>query len=358
MMQQACSDWHLNPAYLDPDPEAAVKPYATVVPGSFRDYDTVLNFGKDKDLISIEIEDISIEALKELEQRGKKIFPQPRVLEIIKNKWTQKSFLQTHGFPTSEFRAYDPESKALASEFLPAFWKQNEGGYDGKGVLKIDQASDLDKIPLFPGFLEKKVGIDREIAVIVCRNEQGETATFPLVEQVFHPEANLVEYLQSPAEVSEDIEKQCTALAQVVAEKLELVGLLAVELFVDKTGQVLINEMAPRPHNSGHHTIEGCVTSQFQQFWRAILNLPPGDTSLIHPFAAMVNLLGETGHTGAPVYQGLDACLSISGVYPHLYGKSQTRPYRKMGHVTVVASTLPELQQKVSFVKKHLKVTT
>ena len=223
-------------------------------------------------------------------------------------------------------------------------------------MVKVESAGDLFTLPALPGFLEKKVNLEKEIAVIVARNERGEISTFPLVEQVFHPVANLVEYLQSPAHVSQSIEKECVELAKSIAEKLNVVGLLAVELFIDKAGQVLVNEMAPRPHNSGHHTIEACNTSQFQQFWRAILNLPLGDTSLRHPFAAMVNLIGDANYTGSPVYQGFEECLKLSGVYIHLYGKAQTRPFRKMGHATVVASTLVELQQKVSFVKNHLKV--
>lgn len=356
MMQQAGFEWHLNPTYLDPDPEASVKPYGNVVQGSFRDYQTVLDFGADKDLISIEIEDVNLRALKELEALGKKVFPQPKVLEIIQNKWTQKNFLLENGFPTSEFIAWSLENKKAAINFLPAFWKQNTGGYDGKGVVKIETVKDLLTLLNLPGFLEKKVDLGKEIAVIVARNEQGEISTFPLVEQVFHPVANLVEYLQTPAQVSQSIEKECIGLAKSLAEKLEIVGLLAVELFVDKSGKVLVNEMAPRPHNSGHQTIEACFTSQFQQFWRAILNFPLGDTSMRHPFAAMVNLIGEPNFIGSPVYEGLEGCLKLSGVYIHLYGKVQTRPFRKMGHATVVASTLVELQQKVSFVKNHLKV--
>lgn len=356
MMQQAASEWHLNPRYLDPDPEASVKPYGNVAQGSFRDYQTVLDFGADKDLISIEIEDVNLRALKDLEALGKKVFPQPRVLEIIQNKETQKKFLFENGIPTSEFQSYSPEKKDTITNFLPAFWKQNMGGYDGKGVVKVESLDDLKALPNLAGFLEKKVDLDKEIAVIVARNERGEVSTFPLVEQVFHPVANLVEYLQSPANVSKSVENQCIEIANSIARKLNVVGLLAVELFIDKSGEVLVNEVAPRPHNSGHHTIEACITSQFQQFWRAILNLPLGDTSMGHPFAAMVNLIGEPNCTGVPVYEGLADCLNLPGVYIHLYGKVQTRPYRKMGHATVVASTLPELQQKVSFVKNHLKV--
>jgi len=356
MMQQAGSDWHLQPEFLDPDPAASAKPYAKVVEGSFRDYDTVIQFGKDKDLISFEIEDVNLQALIQLESLGVKIFPQPRVLEIIKNKWTQKKFLTENGFPTSDFRLFGKDQIQDFQSFLPAFWKQNEGGYDGKGVSAVKSIADLHNLPEAPGFLEKAVEFDKELAVIVARNEKGEINIFPCVEMIFHPTANLVEYLQSPASISEEVVVKCNSLATKLIEKLDMVGLLAVEFFLDKNETVLINEMAPRPHNSGHHTIEGNVTSQFQQFWRSILNLPLGDTAFVHPFSAMLNLIGEPKFEGIPVYQGLEKCLSIPGVFPHIYGKSQTRPYRKMGHVTIVANSLADLQQKVSFVQNHLKV--
>ena len=198
--------------------------------------------------------------------------------------------------------------------------------------------------------------IHKELAVIVARNENGEVKAFPPVEMIFHPIANLVEYLQSPADISEEVKGICKSMAINLIEKLNMVGLLAVEFFQDKGGQILVNEMAPRPHNSGHHTIEGNVCSQFQQFWRAILNLPLGETTMVHPFSAMLNLIGEANFQGTPVYQGLEECLAITGVYTHIYGKTETRPYRKMGHVTVVANSLAELKQKVSFVQNHFKV--
>jgi 5-(carboxyamino)imidazole ribonucleotide synthase len=222
--------------------------------------------------------------------------------------------------------------------------------------MHIKHSSTLSSLPDVPAFLEKAVDIDKELAVIVSRNQMGETETFPAVEMVFHPEANLVEYLQTPAQVPSEILAECEQVARKLIEKLDMVGLLAVEFFVSADGEVLVNEVAPRPHNSGHHTIEGNLTSQFQQYWRAILNLPPGKTSPVHPFSAMINLIGEPDFSGSPVYEGLEQCLGLAGVFVHIYGKSQTRPYRKMGHVTVVANSLEDLQQKVSFVKNHLKV--
>ncbi|HOY96438.1 MAG TPA: 5-(carboxyamino)imidazole ribonucleotide synthase [Catalimonadaceae bacterium] len=356
MMAQACADWHLEPVFLEPDPEAAVLPYGKVVQGSFRDNDTVRSFGADFDVISYEIEDVNLDAIKELEAGGKQVYPQPSVLEIIKNKKRQKYFLVENGFPTSPFVDFLPSDLSLYSDFLPAFWKQDEGGYDGKGVMRVGSPSDFSRLPDSPGFLEKGVSIQKEIAVIVARNASGEVKTFPSVEMVFHPEANLVEYLQCPAQISTENNRTCEELAIQLISRLNMIGLLAVEFFIDENGQVLVNEMAPRPHNSGHHTIEANLTSQFSQYWRAILNLPLGDPRQIHPFAAMINLIGEEGYNGKPVYQGLEEVLSQSGVFVHIYGKSQTRPYRKMGHVTVVADSLADLQQKVSFVKNHLKV--
>jgi 5-(carboxyamino)imidazole ribonucleotide synthase len=357
MMAQSCADWHMEPVFLEPDPEAAVLPYGKVVGGSFRDYDTVRSFGADFDVISYEIEDVNLAAIKELEAGGKQVYPQPSVLYIIKNKKRQKQFLVENGFPTSPFVDFSPADLSQYTHFLPAFWKQDEGGYDGKGVMRVGSPSDFSKLPESPGFLEKAVSVQREIAVIVARNASGEVKTFPSVEMVFHPEANLVEYLQCPAQISTENDRTCQELAVQLITRLNMIGLLAVEFFIDENGQVLVNEMAPRPHNSGHHTIEANLTSQFAQYWRAILNLPLGDTRQIHPFAAMINLIGEEGFTGKPVYQGLEEVLSQSGVFVHIYGKSQARPFRKMGHVTVVADSLADLQQKVSFVKNHLKVS-
>lgn len=357
MMVQAASDFHLKPEFLDPDSNAAVKPYAVSHLGSFRDYKTVLDFGQNIDLISIEIEDVNLQALYELEAMGKSVFPQPRVLEVIKNKTNQKEFFKKFGFPSPEYLPFQSQKTKEMQSFLPAFWKQNEGGYDGKGVLKIETEADLVSVPNQPGFLEKKVDIKKELAVLVARNQNGDIELFPVVEMVFHPTAHLVSYLKSPADISAEVESECRRLAQSCIEKLEMVGLLAVELFLDSNNKVLINEMAPRPHNSGHHTIEGNLTSQFQQFWRAILNLPLGKTDAIFPFSAMVNLIGEPDFVGKPIYQGLEESLTIPGVFPHLYGKSETRPYRKMGHVTIVAQTLLELEQKVYFVENHLKIT-
>lgn len=354
MMAQACSNWHFEPTFLDPDPKAPVLPYGNCVTGSFRDEQTVLQFASDKELISFEIEDVSLSALKKLEASGKKIFPKPAVLEIIQNKLRQKQFLLENGFPTSPIQMV--EDSQMDPGFLPAFWKQSVGGYDGKGVQKINSVSDLNAVPDLPGFLEKAVSISKELAVIIARNERGDISSFPAVEMVFHPTANLVEFLQSPAEIPAEAEEECQRLAHRLIEKLDMTGLLAVEFFLDETGQVLVNEMAPRPHNSGHHTIEGFSISQFEMYWRAILNLSLPRPLARFPYSAMLNLIGEPGYLGVPVYQGLEACLSQPDVFVHIYGKPETRPYRKMGHVSIGAHSLADLRQKVSFVQTHLSV--
>ena len=230
-------------------------------------------------------------------------------------------------------------------------------GYDGRGVQRIASIADTDKAFDAPGVLEKAVDFEKELAVIVARSERGEVKTFPTVEMVFHPELNLVEYLFAPAELSDAINQQAQNIARQTAEAFGIVGLLAVELFLDKTGQVLINEVAPRPHNSGHQTIQANVTSQFEQHWRAILNLPLGDTAYYQP-SAMINLLGEPGHMGPARYEGLETLLAMPGVFPFFYGKAITKPFRKMGHVTVMDASLGALRQKVEIVRESIRVVS
>ncbi len=356
MMAQSAADLHIEPIFLDPDPKASVKPFGQVQRGDFRDYDTVMAFGLDKDLISFEIEGVNLEALRDLEKKGKKVCPGSHVLEVIRNKYYQKKFLDERGFPTPPFVSFEKGNAKEYLAFLPSFWKQNEGGYDGKGVQKVLTEADLQAVPDLPGFLEKAVAIEKELAVIIARNENGEIRAFPPVEQVFHPGANLVSYLQTPAFADEAILKQCIKMAEELVVALKMTGLMAVEFFIDTSGKVWVNEMAPRPHNSGHHSIEGFQTSQFNQFWRAILNLPLGITEPLFPFSAMVNLIGAENHSGTPVYQGITECLALPGVHIHLYGKSETRPFRKMGHATITAQTFEELNEKVSFVQKHFTI--
>jgi 5-(carboxyamino)imidazole ribonucleotide synthase len=358
MLLQAAIDWNLNVKILD----AADAPCAAIAPefveGSLQDYEAVYQFGQDVEVLTIEIEKVNVEALEVLEREGKKIFPQPHVIRLIQDKRTQKQFYRDHGLPTADFiLTEDRKDVRNHTDFLPAFHKLGRDGYDGKGVQRIASPADFEKAFDAPGLLEKAVDFDKELAVIVARNERGEVVTFPTVEMVFHPEANLVEYLFAPADISEEIEKQAEELAKKTAQAIGIVGLMAVEMFLTKDGQVLINEVAPRPHNSGHHTIRANFTSQFEQHWRAILNLPLGDTTAYTP-AAMVNLLGEEGHTGPAYYEGMQEVLATQGVFPFLYGKKITKPFRKMGHITVIDSDLAKLKEKAEWVKEVLKVIT
>lgn len=359
MLLQAAIDLDIYLKVLDPDPNA---PCALLAPefvlGSFQDFETVYKFGQDCAIITIEIENVNLDALEKLEAEGKKVFPQPKVLRIIKDKRIQKQFFVDNNIPTSPFILTENKAEIEKNiSFFPAFNKLGIGGYDGHGVQKLNSIADIDLAFDQPSLLEKAIDFEKEIAVIVSRNEAGEISTFPTVEMAFHPTQNLVEYLFAPANIEEKIEKEANKIAISVAEKLGIVGLLAVEMFVTKEGQILVNEVAPRTHNSGHHTIRANFTSQFEQQLRAILNLPLGDTTSFMP-AAMLNLLGENGYEGEANYIGLDKILAIKGVFPFLYGKKITKPFRKMGHITLLAENFEELNEKVNFVKENLKVIT
>lgn len=357
MLIQAAIDFDLTIKTLDPDSDAPCKYIShEFVNGSLNDYDTVMAFAQDCDIITIEIENVNIEALEALEKQGKTVFPQPSVLRIIKDKRVQKQFYQLQNLPTADFVLTDNQAHTSTfGDFLPAVHKLGQGGYDGKGVQVIRTTEDFSKAFDQPGVLEKMIEFEKELAVIVARNLEGETKTFPVVEMVFHPEANLVEYLFSPANISEEIEKKAEAIAIQTAEAMGIIGLLAVEMFLTKDGQILINEVAPRPHNSGHQSIRANDVSQFEQHLRAILNLPLGSTKA-HSKAAMVNLLGEDGYTGEAIYKGMDEVLAVEGVHPFLYGKRFTKPFRKMGHITIIDQDFEKLKEKVIFVKEKLKV--
>lgn len=357
MLLQASIDWNLRVHVLDPDAEAPCRHLATTFSiGSLLDYDTVYQFGQTVDVLTIEIEKVNVDALEALEREGKRVYPQPSVIRLIQDKRLQKQFYRKHNLPTADFRLTDNRADvAQYIDFLPAFHKLGRDGYDGRGVQRIASAADVDKAFDAPGVLEKAIDFDKELAVIVARNERGEITTFPTVEMVFHPEQNLVEYLFAPAEIADAVNQQAQQIARQTAEAFGIVGLLAVELFLDKEGHVLINEVAPRPHNSGHQTIRANVTSQFEQHWRAILNLPLGDTAQYQP-AAMINLLGEDGYTGSAKYEGMDTLLAMSGVFPFLYGKAITKPFRKMGHVTIMDESLEALRAKVEAVRGSIRV--
>jgi 5-(carboxyamino)imidazole ribonucleotide synthase len=356
MLIQSGIDYNIQFSVLDPDAAAPCSGLAEFTKGKLTDYQTVLDFGKTCDIITIEIENVNVAALKELVRIGKKVYPQPEIIELIQDKRTQKTFYKNAGIPTADFVLTEDanEVKSL-SHFLPAVNKLGKEGYDGRGVQVLHSGADLDKAFDSPGLLEKFVDFEKEIAVIVARNPGGDVTTFPPVEMVFHPVQNLVEYLFAPADIAEEIQKKADDITRAIIQQLGMVGLLAVEMFVTKTGEVLVNEIAPRPHNSGHQTIEANVTSQYEQHLRAILDLPLGDTSIIMP-GAMVNLLGEPGYEGDAKYEGFETVIGVPGVHVHLYGKKITKPFRKMGHVTIVDRDVKELRRKADFVKHTLKV--
>lgn len=356
MLIQSGIDLNIPFAVLDPDPEAPCSGIAEFTCGKLTDYDTVMAFGAHCDVLTIEIENVNTQALKDLAAQGKKVFPEPHIIELIQDKRRQKCFYRDNGIPTAQF--YLTENAADVQQhhnFLPFVNKLGREGYDGRGVQLMRTREDMDKAFDAPGLIEKLVDFEKEIAVIVARNASGEIKTFPAVEMVFHPEHNLVEYLFAPADLSEAVARDADAIARKIIATLDMTGLLAVEMFVTKEGAILVNEVAPRPHNSGHHTIEANVTSQYGQHLRSILDLPLGDTATLHA-SAMVNLLGAPGHSGPARYQGLEEVLRTPGVYVHLYGKKMTKPFRKMGHVTIVENDVALLRSRAEHVRQALKV--
>lgn len=357
MLIQEAIDFNVHTHTLDPDPNAPCLHLCnSFTNGSLQDYETVYQFGKKADLVTIEFENVNVDALQTLEDEGIPVYPQPRVLRIIQDKGLQKLFYQENNIPTADFILVNSKTEiGRQASFLPCFQKARKAGYDGKGVQKLRSADDIEKAFDEPSVLEQFIDFEKEISVIVARSASGEINHFPPVEQEFNAEANLVEFLFSPAMISKDIEEKAIATARQVAEKLQIIGILAVELFLTKDGQVLVNEVAPRPHNSGHHTIEANLVSQYEQHLRAILNMPLGATTIKMP-AVMVNLLGEKGFEGRAKYEGLDKVLKMEGVSIHLYGKKFTKPFRKMGHVTILAPDLASAREKAHLVQQTLKV--
>ena len=357
MFIQEAVNFDVHVFVLDPDENAPCKKIATQFTlGSLTDYQTVFDFGLDKDVITVEMENINIEALEDLEKIGKKVFPQSHVLRIIQDKGLQKEFYKENNIPTADFYLTHDSSQLKSFEMhFPLMQKLRKGGYDGKGVQPLRKAEDLAHAFNAPSVLEKMIPFEKELSVIVARNEKGETAVYPSVECQFNPEANLVELLFAPSSIAEEVEKRARILAIEIIEKLEMVGLLAVEFFLLTDGTLLVNEIAPRPHNSGHHTIECNITSQFEQHLRSILNLPLGSTKIIQN-GVMINLLGEKGYEGEAIYKGLEEIISFEGVFVHLYGKEQTKPYRKMGHITIGNPSLEEAKMIALKIQKIIKI--
>ncbi len=322
--------------------------------GDIKNYNDVISFGKDLDVLTVEIENINIEALYKLEENGVKVFPQARVLEIIKDKGIQKQFYIDKKIPTSDFFLYDESKSIDLSAKIPFVQKLRTGGYDGQGVQLIKNTAQLQNLFQAPSIIEELIPFTKELSVIVARNENGETVSYQTVECEFN-DANLVDFLFSPADINKETEEKAKELAIRVINELEMVGILAVELFLTENGDLLVNEIAPRPHNSGHHTIECNVTSQFEQHLRSILNLPLGSTELIQ-YGAMINLLGEENFEGTAIYENFEQIMETPGVHIHLYGKEITKPNRKMGHITVTNKELSQAKKIAKTVKQKVRI--
>ncbi|MFL1011784.1 5-(carboxyamino)imidazole ribonucleotide synthase [Flavisericum labens] len=328
--------------------------------GDLMDFDAVYNFGKQVDVLTIEIENVNVDALEALEKEGVKVYPESKTLRTIQNKATQKLFYVDHNLPTAPFSrfAYISEIEDAIENgglHFPFVWKAAQFGYDGNGVKVVRKLSDLEGLPKGECIAENLVPFKNELAVIVARNPSGDTKTYPVVEMEFHPEANQVEYVICPARIDEGVAKKAREVALNVSKAFNHVGLLAVEMFQTQNDEILINEVAPRPHNSGHQSIEASYTSQFEQHIRAILDLPLGRTGS-KVGGVMVNLVGAEGYTGNVVYQNIENIMKMDGVTPHIYGKKQTRPFRKMGHVTIVNENLGQARKIAEEVKKTIKV--
>ena len=361
MLYQSVSTLHASVYIMEKDPDC---PAAGICPnfvlGDITRYADVVAFGENVDVITIEIENVNIEALEFLEKSGKLVYPQPSVIKLIKDKGLQKMFYEGFKIPTADFMLFSDAQEILQAVNagtirLPFVQKTRRDGYDGRGVQVVRTEADLGQLFNAPSVVESLVDIHAELAVIVSRGEDGEHRVFSPVQMQFHPTANLVEFLFSPSDLDKKILDKATALALEVADRLEIIGLLAVEMFVDQQGNVLVNEVAPRPHNSGHHTIEANYTSQYDQLLRCLLGLPLGSTKAHHA-AAMVNLLGEDGFDGPTRYEGLDDAFSKEGVYIHLYGKKTTKPFRKMGHVTVIGNDIGAVKETAEHIFQTIKV--
>lgn len=339
---------------LDPASDAPCSTISHFTQGNFNDYETVLNFGKDKDVVTIEIEHVNADALAELENQGIKVVPNAKIIKIIQQKILQKEFYLAKGIPSPDFEIMDGSSDEIKIDF-PFVQKLNTGGYDGKGVQVIRNADELKNLWVADSVLEKLVDIDKELSVIVAINENGETKTFPVTEMVADPKLNLLDFNVCPVNLSQEIQKQIEDITNKFLAAVESPGLFAIELFLDKEGKVWVNETAPRLHNSGHQSQEGNANSQFEQMYRVVKNLPLADTEILM-YSGMLNLVGAEGYSGKVVYEGMTEVLQLPKTYIHLYGKTETKPGRKMGHINVLADTREELMEKLIEVKAMVKV--
>jgi 5-(carboxyamino)imidazole ribonucleotide synthase len=362
MLCHSAQPWHLDISILDKSKDFPAAPYCTkFVEGDFRDYDDVLNFGRTVDVLTIEIEAVNQEALEKLEKEGVEIKPQPEILATIRDKGKQADFYASHGIKAPVYRSYhnsdqiktDIQSNALNFPFVQ---KLRTEGYDGRGVAAIRSAEDLTKIMEGPSICQDMIDIEKELAIIVARNIHGEEVTYDPVEMVFHPVANLLEYQLCPANIAKETAELLKKTAYKIAREFDLVGIMAIEFFLDKGGEVWVNEAAPRPHNSGHHTIETCECSQYEQLLRAVLDLPLGSTRLTDS-SVMINLLGEKGKTGLARIEGIEEVMNTAGAHLHLYGKSVTKPFRKMGHILISGEDPNSLIKKGLYLKDNVKIT-
>lgn len=359
MLLQQAANYIVDTYVLENDEDCPAAHLCThFVKGDITDYDTVYRFGKNVDALTIEIESVNVDALEKLESEGIRIYPSPSAIRIIKNKIRQKEFYRIHNIPTSDYiiTQNQQELHQLVS-FLPAIHKIGEGGYDGRGVQGLMDKNDITKGFDAPSILEKMVIIEKEIALIVAMDNDGKMTIYPPAEMIFDPALNLLDYQVSPALLSDKILKQAETIALQVVKELKSAGLFAVEMFITKKEEVLVNETAPRVHNSGHHTIEANYSSQYDMLWRIILNYPLGNTNAILP-SAIVNLLGAEGYSGIARYEGLEETLKMDNVFVHLYGKIYTKPGRKMGHVTILSNNYKELTEKANTIKSQLRVVS
>jgi len=328
--------------------------------GNLLDFDTVYQFGKKVDVLTIEIENVNLDALDQLEAEGKKVFPSPKTLRNIQSKITQKNLYLGNQIPTANAKTFENKSELVAEVLkgtltYPCVWKQDRFGYDGYGVKILKSEKDITDLPETPCLIEEMIPFKNELAVIVVRSVSGEVKTYPVVEMEFHPEANQVEYVICPARIDEKVAQKAQEIALKVSKSFNHVGLLAVEMFQTENDEILVNEVAPRPHNSGHYSIEASYTSQFENHLRAILDLPLGNTAS-KVAGIMVNLVGEEGFSGQVVYENIEKIMAIDGVTPHIYGKRETRPFRKMGHVTIVNEDMVEARKVAEEVKNSIRV--
>jgi 5-(carboxyamino)imidazole ribonucleotide synthase len=348
---------------LDPSDEAPCKIACNqFFQGDLMDFDTVYNFGKKVDVLTFEIELVNLDALVQLEAEGLPVYPSPKTLKLIQNKGIQKDFYTQHNIPTAPHQRFEnlQDLKSAINNQqsaiqMPFVWKCTEFGYDGNGVKVVRKATDLDELPNVECIAEAMIPFKNELAVIVCRNPSGEIKTYPVVEMEFHPEANQVEYVICPARIDDKVAEKARAIALNVSQQFHHVGLLAVEMFQTEEDEILVNEVAPRPHNSGHYSIEASYTSQFENHLRAILDLPLGNTDS-KVAGIMVNLVGSEGYSGQVIYENIEKILGWNGVTPHIYGKKQTRPFRKMGHVTIVNEDVNEARKIAEEVKNTIRV--